>query len=157
MQPALEQSCGKQTPSASISFFHTHSLYISNIKRKVQWDLGLFTISVLAKRMLPHDGDFQSKNMFGRQIRQKMALHGGILSASTTLQSPFNCFSILYTICLKFMCSKIHLKCCISDAGWRRLIGCLTSCRSFSAKKPLILGCVRTMTSTDMASYWLGF
>jgi len=32
MQPALELGCGKQIPSASILFFHTHLVYVPDIK-----------------------------------------------------------------------------------------------------------------------------
>jgi len=41
--------------------------------------------SVLAKRMPLRSADFQSKNVFGRRIRQKSALRSGILFASTEL------------------------------------------------------------------------
>ena len=51
LQPALEQSCGKKTPSASILFSHTKLVCVLISKSRGESDLSLCMISVLAKRM----------------------------------------------------------------------------------------------------------
>ena len=48
MRPALEQGCGKQTPSAGKLFFRANLLYVPIIKMQGDQDLGLYTTSGLA-------------------------------------------------------------------------------------------------------------
>ena len=84
---ALEQGCGKQTPSASILFFLRiwHVFLIS--KCREESDLGLCMNSILAKRMPLRSADIRFKNVFGRRIRRKSVLRSGILFASHAQKS----------------------------------------------------------------------
>ena len=80
---ALEQGCGKQTPSARKLFFQANLLHVPNLVSKCRghWDLGLCTTSGLAFGER-RSGDFRKKNVFRRRKNRILSMRCGSPNAS---------------------------------------------------------------------------
>jgi len=74
MRPALEQGCGKQTPSAG-KLLSGRICYVFLISKcRGDWDLGLCTTSGLAFGEPQRSGDFRKKIVFRRRKNRNLSL-----------------------------------------------------------------------------------
>ena len=97
LRPALEQGCGKQTPSAMKLFIRANWLYVPISKFRGDWDLGLCKTSGPVFRELQRSGDFRKKTCF--DARKIGFCH---CAAVLQMQVPKLCadldFSLLYIL-----------------------------------------------------------
>ena len=122
----MRQTCGHSSSRVAgvkhqaLAFYYSIQIWYVFLPSicKGESDLGLFTTSGLAKRIRLHAANFQFKNVCGRKIRQRSALHSRILFASTEVMpvrttrsdspSPLH-FKLMLRTNTKYMCKNKKL------------------------------------------------